>query len=290
MAERTGTLGELKASFAASNDEIQKIRLQLHKNLSLDNDKLIQLTSTSNSVIEVLNSLVKKGEYMLQVTQMCSKYETRREKICKWSASRQQQRSDESAYSSEGNVTEESVESKEVTGESSQESYECASEELQDNVDKEKAGINENLLKYLIKLKYRPKTKSGRKMFLGKKVREQLNLLSIESSKECKIKVHATNKKKDVKKLMHRNNSVSPLNDNSSIICGNVEMLSNLEEMWLKYGKVRVGYFELKEERKNLLQENENLKQSLRDLLENAVTRNVVGVDQTRGVRLIFTA
>ena len=289
MAERTESLEDLKTSFAATNEKIQKIRSRLQKDLSLDGDKLMQLISTSNSVIEVLNSLVKKGEYMLQVTQMCSKYETQRDKICKWYARRQP--SDEDTYSSEGNVSEESVDSKEVTRESSRGSYECTAEELQDdNFDKEKAGINANLHKYLIKLKYRPKTKVGKKMLLGKKVREQLNLLNIESSKECKIKVHATNKRKGVNKLLHRNNAISPLDNNSGVICGRVEMLSNLEEMWMKYGRVRVGYFELKEEKRNLLKENESLKQSLRNLLENAVTGSVMEVNQTRGVRLIFTA
>ncbi|CAH1964772.1 unnamed protein product [Acanthoscelides obtectus] len=55
-----------------------------------------------------------------------------------------------------------------------------------------------------------------------------------------------------------------------------VETLSHLERFWEKYSKVEVDVMEIKEEKKQLLKENKQLKEMLRAVLEATAVVNTI--------------
>ncbi|XP_050295704.1 dynein regulatory complex subunit 2 [Anthonomus grandis grandis] len=84
LKQKTAKISSLEAEDKILNNNFNIIRKTLKKNLDLDEKQLKILISSSNEALSAMETIFKKGQHLLNLSNTCKKFQTEREKLLKW--------------------------------------------------------------------------------------------------------------------------------------------------------------------------------------------------------------
>lgn len=272
---RNNIVKSLKSALKIVTEQFLEAKQSLQSELITDEKKLRFLTDVSRGTIENLEKLVTKGEHLLQLTQSCRRLETEREKILKFSDSMSLDEenssiSDESEKDKKEDVEEIFMKVKMESIESKGDEQETGAASTSSVTESEAPQTNKNY-KILIRHKYRSKVKKVEKIRMGERLRKELDMIEASTSTHCLKK----GKIKSIEKLDTDGIASSPVDvlPKSGIIEESIESLLKMDAVWFCYNRVKLSYGDLKEEKIKLIHENEQLKDTIKRVLEEAILR-----------------
>ncbi|KAI4456301.1 nyd-sp28 protein [Holotrichia oblita] len=271
---RKNVIRSLETALKVVAKQSLSAKQSLQAEITLDGKKLRVLTDISNQCLTELEKLVTKGEFMLQLMQSCRRFETEKEKVLKFADFSEKIRR---TFSSDESEESDSIRNKDV--EEVFMKVQMESIESKDDDEEIKAGVSleieperrvriiEETKKYkiLIKHKYKPKITKSAQIVVGEKLKKELDLVALTSWK-CP-------KKRSKSKLLQAGSLDDYDRPKTGVIEDNIDCLMDLEPLWFLYNKVKLDYVELREEKANLIEENEMMKQTIKSILEDTVLK-----------------
>nr|CAI5821632.1 unnamed protein product [Callosobruchus analis] len=244
QSERGAKISGLENELKAINDLYIKAKQTLKDDLRNDKLKLEFLTDTSYKTINYLENLIAKGETLLMLSEKCQKFATDREKILKWLPARNLSSSD----SQPDKEFEEMVERTKNVG-----FLKSPPADLQQQLSKNKP---------------RPKTAISVSP-LDTPTPEIKDVTTVDQ---------VTFQKKNLEVSLPSTSATSSdgPKQQPNIVDKCLESLETLEHFWEEYSKVEVDVMEIKVEKKQLLNENKQLKEMLKAILEATAVVNTI--------------
>ncbi|XP_057665784.1 dynein regulatory complex subunit 2 [Diorhabda carinulata] len=247
--------------------KFNKLRTQLNNDLKVDEKKLKVLVEVSDETKRYLEGLVKKGNCILNLLEICKTFETDREKIMQWYHTKVSKNYDEKVKEEKNNVEsvkhqyfpidDEKEEEHNIETVKHQYSSNDYEKEEENNIEmvKHEYSLNddekeeENNIE-IVKHEYSPEF--GFSSTLGEIIPSDTTITAIKN---------VTVQDKHPVECSLKNLPIGLIDD-----C--LKDLERFENFWMKYNKVEVDYLDILGEKKHLQEENKQLRGMIRAVLE----------------------
>lgn len=226
-------------------------RKQLRSEVTRDEKQLKLLTDRSNRTIEYLKIVSEKAEQILNLIEICRKFETEEEKVVRW-----KQEFDKDGVSPEGADEKELEEAEEIVDE--EETQKWAESVLEIRTLPKKSDVKPK----------RPKTSVTRLP----SIQQQSEKSGEKFTRQCKLHQKKISPQDSV--ILNLHNGFTPtltVGDPHTKSCNvdeSIAALCNLEGFWHVNSKIQLDCEVLKKEKSKLAIENKRLKEIMRNVLE----------------------